>query len=140
MATAKKKQEENADNIDLMDGDSDIEDDTDYKDFSDSFKEFKENNNEAGLCSSSSSNLSQGMHDTAMLASEAGMGCVNNIPPSSYGNSNAMTPSNDVLSAHVQRMTSHNTGMSHNMADMYMSGANHNHLLSTHIGGLHAAQ
>ena len=76
MATAKKKQEENADNIDTMDGDSDIEDDTDYKDFSDSFKEFKENNNEADLCSSSSSNLSHGLHDTAMLASEAGMGCV----------------------------------------------------------------
>ena len=124
MATAKKKQEENADNIDTMDGDSDIEDATDYKDFSDSFKEFKENNNEADLCSSFSSNLSHGMHDTAMLASEAGMGCINNIPPSSYGNSNGMTPSNDILSVHVQRMTSHNTGMSHNTADMYMCVAN----------------
>ena len=141
MATAKKKQEESADNIDdTMDGESDLEDESEYKDYTDNFKEFKENNNDNSLCAPAGSNLP--LHESAMLGTEQSMAGTHNMPQSvsTYGNTNGVTSSNDLLSAHVQRMTSQNSMMNANMADMYMPGANHSHLLSAHLGGLHTAQ
>ena len=144
MATAKKKQEESADNIDTLEGESDLEEDSDYKDYSDTYKEYKENNNDNTFSNTSGVNtlLTNSLHDSGIHQTDSGIsGVPNGVPGMVYNGMNScVSSSNDLL----RMSTSQNGiagGINHQQSlipNSYMTTPTQN-LAPHHMNGLHAA-